>query len=193
MLDRLSCCFNIKLKAFFFTNWPQVNLPLPPCGYNLVIASWKKAWNDLRAFTLISETNSIHIINDHLEDYYDLTKESLTKVLNTCSNCSSSFWLCFAFYQYIEHWKYCCCCCSSSYVTFPPYIFSQNFSWFFLNFPIFPPKFSDTVYLHSHPFYPLFLATLRWSHVQNPKEFCYWMIPLSLPIWWTCFLTPFLH
>ena len=28
----------------------------------------------------ISEINSIHIINDHLEDYYDLTHESLVKV-----------------------------------------------------------------------------------------------------------------
>ena len=27
----------------------------------------------------ISEINSIHIINDHLEEYYDLTNESLVK------------------------------------------------------------------------------------------------------------------
>ena len=28
----------------------------------------------------ISEINSIHVINDHLEDYYNLTSESLVRV-----------------------------------------------------------------------------------------------------------------
>ena len=58
-----------------------MNLPLRPCGYSLVLANWKKAWSELRTHTQmeISEINSIHIINDHLEEYYDLTKESLVK------------------------------------------------------------------------------------------------------------------
>ena len=60
----------------------QVNLPLWPSGYPLVLATWRKAWKELRIHTRmdISEINSIHVINDHLEDYYDLTSESLVRV-----------------------------------------------------------------------------------------------------------------
>ena len=60
----------------------QVNLPLRPSGYPLVLATWRKAWKELRIHTRmdISEINSIHVINDHLEDYYDLTSESLVRV-----------------------------------------------------------------------------------------------------------------
>ena len=61
----------------------QVNLPAGPGpdGYRAVLARWREAWNALRVHTEfhISEINSIHIINEHLEEQYDLTGESLVK------------------------------------------------------------------------------------------------------------------
>ena len=59
-----------------------MNLPLRPCGYTLVLAKWREVWQALRLQTRmeISEINSIHVINDHLEDYYNLISESLVKV-----------------------------------------------------------------------------------------------------------------
>ena len=58
-----------------------MNLPLNPSGYSLVIHKWCQAWNRLREHTQfdLSEINSIHVINAHLEDFYDLTHESLVK------------------------------------------------------------------------------------------------------------------
>jgi len=58
-----------------------VNLPCGPYGYSLAIRIWREAWQDLRRHTgnTVSETNSIHTILAHLEDYYDLTGESLVK------------------------------------------------------------------------------------------------------------------
>ena len=60
----------------------QINLPCGPFGYPLAIRVWREAWEALRRHTDrdISETNSIHNTLVHLEDYYDLTKESLVKV-----------------------------------------------------------------------------------------------------------------
>ena len=47
----------------------------------MVLARWREAWRQLRAHTQmeLSEINSIHIINDHLEQFYDLTNDSLVK------------------------------------------------------------------------------------------------------------------
>ena len=49
----------------------QVNLPSGPGpeGYPAVLANWRAAWQALRVHTKkdISETNSIHIVNSHLE------------------------------------------------------------------------------------------------------------------------------
>ena len=60
----------------------QINLPCGPFGYPLAIRVWREAWEALRRHTDrdISETNSIHNTLAHLEEYYDLTKESLVKV-----------------------------------------------------------------------------------------------------------------
>ena len=65
----------------------QINLPCGPFGYPLAIRVWREAWEALRQHTDrdISETNSIHNTLCHLEDYYDLTKESLVKVSFTFS------------------------------------------------------------------------------------------------------------
>ena len=62
----------------------QVNLPVGPGpeGYSAVIAKWREAWAALRTHTEkdISEINSIHVIVAHLEDHYNINKESLVKV-----------------------------------------------------------------------------------------------------------------
>ena len=48
-----------------------MNLPSGPGpeGYPAVLAQWRAAWQALRVHTErdISEINSIHIVNDHLE------------------------------------------------------------------------------------------------------------------------------
>ena len=48
-----------------------MNLPSGPGpeGYPAVLAQWRAAWRALRVHTErdISEINSIHIVNDHLE------------------------------------------------------------------------------------------------------------------------------
>ena len=62
----------------------QVNLPVGPGpeGYPAVIAKWREAWAALRTHTNrdISEINSIHVVNHHLEDHYVINGESLVKV-----------------------------------------------------------------------------------------------------------------
>ena len=62
----------------------QVNLPVGPGpeGYPAVIARWREAWAGLRTHTArdISTINSIHVVNSHLEDHYNINQESLVKV-----------------------------------------------------------------------------------------------------------------
>ena len=60
-----------------------MNLPTGPGpeGYKAVLARWRVAWLALREHTAydLSEINSIHILNSHLEDWYDHHGESLVK------------------------------------------------------------------------------------------------------------------
>ena len=68
----------------------QVNLPP---NYSAVIASWRAAWEQLRLHTAndISTINSIHIVNSHLEQWYDLHGDSLVKVSDhTVESCHQS-------------------------------------------------------------------------------------------------------
>ena len=52
-----------------------------PEGYKAVLSRWREAWLALREHTAydLSEINSIHILNSHLEDWYDMHGESLVK------------------------------------------------------------------------------------------------------------------
>ena len=54
----------------------QMNLPE---NYSQIIKKWRETWTSLREHVLISETNKIHTINCHLEDYYDATKFSISR------------------------------------------------------------------------------------------------------------------
>lgn len=56
-----------------------VSCPVLPDNYKEVISSWRESWNQLFKNGQITETNKIHILNDHLEDYYDETGMSLTR------------------------------------------------------------------------------------------------------------------
>ena len=46
----------------------------------MVVGGFRRAWLALRRHTLISEINSIHVILAHLEDYLQMSGESLVKV-----------------------------------------------------------------------------------------------------------------
>ena len=72
---------NMSYLILLFIHFLKVNLPQGPSGYSIVIQRWRQAWNGLREHTQfdLSEINSIHVINAHLEDFYDLTGESLVK------------------------------------------------------------------------------------------------------------------
>ena len=73
--------FSSELIIFsFFTNYFflfQVNLPE---NFRVVVGGFRRAWLALRRHTLISEINSIHVILAHLEDYLQMSGESLVKV-----------------------------------------------------------------------------------------------------------------
>ena len=51
-----------------------------PQNFRLVVGGFRRAWLALRRHTLISEINSIHVILTHLEDYLQMSGESLVKV-----------------------------------------------------------------------------------------------------------------
>ena len=55
----------LKIENMFLTPW-LVQMDLPE-DYATVIQLWREAWGRLRAHTVISEPNKIHIINCHLE------------------------------------------------------------------------------------------------------------------------------
>ena len=58
-----------------------------------MLARWRAAWAQLRLHTDgdISTINSIHIVNCHLEDWYDLHGDSLVKVSDhTVESCHQS-------------------------------------------------------------------------------------------------------
>ena len=58
-----------------------------------MLARWRAAWAQLRLHTDsdISTINSIHIVNCHLEDWYDLHGDSLVKVSDhTVDSCHQS-------------------------------------------------------------------------------------------------------
>ena len=63
----------------------QVNLP---ADYGAVLARWRAAWEALRLHTNrdISTINSIHVVNSHLEDWYQMTGDSLVKVSDHTAN-----------------------------------------------------------------------------------------------------------
>ena len=56
----------------------QINLPP---NYPEIIGKWKKSWTELREDlnSEISEIPQIHYVNDHLEDYFQLTNKSLAR------------------------------------------------------------------------------------------------------------------
>ena len=87
VLQEEQLCTAIRTGCPCITPVLQINLPCGPFGYPLAIRVWREAWEALRQHTDrdISETNSIHNTLCHLEDYYDLTKESLVKVSFTFS------------------------------------------------------------------------------------------------------------
>ena len=60
---------------------PLLQVNLPP-DYSTVIARWRAAWEELRLHTNrdISTINSIHVVNAHLEEWYQMTGESLVKL-----------------------------------------------------------------------------------------------------------------
>ena len=71
-------------------NTLQVNLPL---NYAVVVASWRAAWDQLRVHTGmdLSEINSIHTVNSHLCDFYEMYRESLVKFSDhTCESAHQS-------------------------------------------------------------------------------------------------------
>ena len=73
------------LLLLLLTPFHQVNLPP---DYSTVIARWRAAWEALRLHTNrdISTINSIHVVNSHLEDWYQMTGDSLVKVSDHTAN-----------------------------------------------------------------------------------------------------------
>ena len=63
------------------------NQQLLPHNYQEVIDRFKSAWFALMDEYMISTTPKIHILIDHLEDYFDLTNVTLLKVSDElCEN-----------------------------------------------------------------------------------------------------------
>ena len=58
------------------------NQPILSCNYHKVIDNFRQAWYRLRSTYTISTTPKIHILLDHLEDYFDETDMTLLNVLD---------------------------------------------------------------------------------------------------------------